>query len=124
MEKRVVVAGCRDYTNYEEAKEYIDSCLSNICKENTVIIVSGGAKGADSLGERYARENGLEIERYPADWEAFGRSAGPRRNRQMAEICDCVICFWDGKSKGTKSMIDCAKQCNKPLRVKYITKTP
>lgn len=59
MIKRIVIAGCRDYTNYDEAKEYIDFCLSNIRKENKIIIISGGAKGADALGERYAKENGF-----------------------------------------------------------------
>lgn len=66
--KRVVVAGCRDYDNYDEAKAYIDICLSNIRKTNEIIIISGGAKGADSLGERYAEENGFKVEKYSADW--------------------------------------------------------
>ncbi|MBO5873187.1 MAG: DUF2493 domain-containing protein [Clostridia bacterium] len=118
--KKVVVAGCRDYNNYEEAKDYIDRCLSGIRLENNIVIVSGGARGADALGERYARENGFEIERYPADWDTYGKSAGPIRNKQMAEICDCAICFWDGKSRGTASMIQFAKQRNKPIRVKRI----
>lgn len=121
MTVRVVIAGCRDYNNYEEAREYIDLCISNIRKENQIIIVSGGAKGADALGERYAGDNGFEIERYPADWDKYGRGAGPRRNKKMAEISDCVICFWDGKSRGTKSMIDYAIKCGKPVRVKRIT---
>ena len=119
-EKRVVIAGCRDYNNYKEAKEYIDFCLSDIRKENEIIIVSGCASGADSMGERYAEENGLKVERYPADWAKFGRSAGPKRNRQMAEASDCVICFWDGKSRGTKSMIDCANKCGKSVKIKMI----
>ncbi len=118
--KRVVIAGCRDFENYKVAKEYIDFCLSNIRKENEIIIVSGGAKGADSLGERYAKENGFEIERYLADWDTYGKSAGPRRNKKMAEVSDYVICFWDGKSRGTKSMINSAKQLDKPLKIKEI----
>lgn len=121
MEKRVVIAGCRDYTDYEEAKVYIDLCLSNIRKGNTIIILSGGARGADALGERYAAENGFDVERYPADWASFGKRAGPKRNRQMAEICDCIICFWDGKSKGTRSMIAYSRQLNKPIRIKRIS---
>ncbi len=120
MIKRVVIAGCRDYSNYKEAKEYIDYCISNIRKENTIIIVSGGANGADALGELYAKENGFEIERYPADWGKYGRSAGPKRNKQMAENGDYVICFWDGKSRGTKSMIEYAKKYGKPIRIKQI----
>ena len=120
MTKRVVIAGCRDYNNYNEAKKFIDSCLSKIRKEYEIIIVSGGARGADALGERYANENGFKIELYPADWEKYGKSAGPRRNEQMAKIADCVICFWDKKSRGTKSMIGFAKEYNKPIRIKII----
>ena len=59
--KRVVIAGCRDYNNYDEAKLYIDLCLSNIRKENNIIIVSGCASGADAIGERYAKENGFRL---------------------------------------------------------------
>lgn len=120
MLKRVVVAGCRNYNNYDEAKLYIDFCLSDIRKENNIIIVSGCASGADAIGEKYALENGFEVEKYPADWAKYGKSAGPKRNEQMAKISDYVICFWDGKSKGTKSMIDFAKKCNKPLKIKKI----
>ena len=120
--KRVVIAGCRDYNNYEEAKAYIDKCISNIKNENTIVILSGGSSGADKLGEQYAIENGFEIERYPAQWEKFGKSAGPRRNKQMAEVSDYIICFWDGKSKGTKSMIKYAQHFNKPLKVKMLDK--
>ena len=118
--KRVVIAGCRDYNDYDKAKPYIDFCLSNIRRENNIIIVSGCASGADAIGERYAEENGFKLEKYPADWKNYGRSAGPRRNKQMAEICDYVICFWDEKSKGTKSMIDCAIKYNKPIKIKKI----
>lgn len=118
--KRVVIAGCRDFTNYEIAKEYIDFCLSNIRKKNKIIIVSGSAKGSDTLGERYAKENRFEIERHLAQWDTYGKSAGAKRNKQMAEISDYVICFWDGKSKGTKSMIGYAKQFNRPLKIKMI----
>lgn len=115
--KRVVIAGCRDYNNYEEAKAYIDFCLSNIRKENNIVIISGGASGADAIGERYAEENGFEVEKYLADWKTYGKSAGPKRNKQMAEVCDYVICFWDEKSRGTKSMIDYAKRCGKPIKI-------
>ena len=120
MVKRVVIAGCRDYNNYDEAKAYIYFCLSNIRKENNIVIVSGCASGADAIGERYAKENGFKVEKYPADWKTYGRSAGPRRNKQMAEVSDYVICFWDEKSRGTKSMLDFAREYNKPIRIKKI----
>lgn len=118
--KRVVIAGYRNYNNYDEAKRYIDFCLSNIRNENNIIIVSGCASGADAIGERYANENGFKVEKYPADWKNLGRSAGPKRNKQMAEISDYVICFWDGKSKGTRSMIEYAEEYNKPIKIKII----
>ena len=120
MVKRVVVAGCRNYNNYTEAEEFIDMCLSRIRKENEIIIISGGAKGADALGELYAQENGFRIERYIAQWEKYGKRAGPIRNEEMAKNADYVICFWDGKSRGTKSMIECAKNQGKPCKIKMI----
>ncbi len=118
--KRIVIAGCRDYNNYDEAKLYIDFCLSNIRKEYEIIIVSGCASGADAIGERYAEENEFKIEKYPADWKRYGRSAGPKRNKKMAEVSDYVICFWDGESRGTKSMINYAVECGKPVKIKRI----
>lgn len=121
--KRVVIAGCRDYNNYDEAKTYIDLCLSDIRKKYEIVILSGGARGADAIGERYAKENGFNIEKHPAAWEIYGKSAGPRRNKQMAEACDFVICFWDGQSRGTGSMIEYAKTYGKPIRIKIIQRS-
>lgn len=116
--KRVVIAGGRDYNNYDEAKRYIDYCISNIRKEYTLVFLSGCCRGADMLGERYAEENGFRVEKYPADWEKYGRNAGPKRNKQMAEAGDYVICFWNGKSRGTKSMIEYARKLGKPVKIK------
>ena len=121
MTYRVVIAGCRNYNNYAEAKGFIDRCLSRIRKENEIIIVSGGCSGADMLGERYAKENGFKVECYPANWDKFGRSAGPKRNEEMAKIADFVICFWDNISLGTKSMISFAKRYEKPIKIKMIS---
>lgn len=120
MIKRVVVAGCRDFNDYDVAKEFIDRCICEKRKEFDIVFVSGGCRGADMLGERYAKENGMAIERYPADWDTYGKAAGPIRNRQMAQVCDYVICFWDGKSPGTRTMIQYAKEFEKPVKVKRI----
>lgn len=113
---RVIIAGCRDYTDYEALKAYTDRMLSNITDE--IQIVSGGASGADALGERYAREKGYSLKRFPADWNQYGRSAGPKRNRQMAQYADALIAFWDGVSRGTKNMIDEANAGGLLVRVK------
>lgn len=117
MKKRIVVAGCRDFNNYEVAKNHIDFCIQNIRKKFELVFVSGGCKGADALGERYARENGFEIEIYEAEWGKYGNAAGPIRNKKMAEVSDYVICFWDGKSRGTRSMIKEAKEKGKTVSV-------
>lgn len=120
MVKKIVIAGCRNYNNYKQAKAFLDSYLNNIKKEHEIIIISGCSNGADRLGELYAEENGFKIEKHPADWKRYGRSAGPKRNEEMAKIADAVICFWDRKSRGTKSMIDFANKYKKPLKIKII----
>ncbi len=120
MTVKILVAGCRDYNNYQEAKEYIDFCISRIKEKHELVFLSGACRGADMLGERYADEHGYEVERYPANWDKYGKSAGPIRNKKMAENADYIICFWDGKSKGTKTMINFAHDLSKPLRIKRI----
>ncbi len=120
MIKRVVVAGCREFNNYPVAKSFIDRCIKDIRQQYTLVFVSGGCRGADMLGERYAKENGFAVERYDADWDTYGKAAGPIRNRQMAEIADYIICFWDGKSRGTSSMLDIATSLDKPTKLLMI----
>lgn len=105
---KVIVAGGREFNNYELLRAKLDWILQN--KLPDVEIVSGAARGADSLGERYAEENNLGIHRKPADWDTYGKSAGYRRNAEMADYADGCVCFWDGKSRGTKHMIDLAKK--------------
>ena len=107
---RVIIAGCRDFYNYVTLKERCEYYLQNKMKTHNVIIVSGHATGADSLGEKFAADHNLKCELYPADWERHGRAAGPIRNEEMAEVSDALIAFWDGKSRGTKSMIEIARR--------------
>lgn len=80
-------------------------------------IVSGGARGADKLGELYAHTNLHSLKVFPADWEKFGKSAGYIRNEEMAKYADCLVAFWDGKSRGTKHMIDLAHKHGLQVRV-------
>jgi hypothetical protein len=115
-EYRLVVCGCRDFSDYQLLSKEIDSFLKSI-DNRSVIIVSGGANGADKLGERYAHEHGLKVELHPALWEQFGKAAGVRRNQEMADVSDAVIAFWDGESRGTKNMIDCAREASIPCKV-------
>lgn len=118
---RVIIAGGRDFNDYTLLKTKCDNILAKTALTNKIVVVSGAARGADSLGERYAREKGYTIEQYPADWNTHGRAAGPIRNAQMANSADALIAFWDGQSKGTKSMINIAK--TKGLGVRVISYT-
>lgn len=102
---RIIIAGGRDFTNTGMAF----SCLESLVNAGDVII-SGHASGADTIGEFYAQKNGLPCELYPADWKKYGKAAGPIRNEEMAKTADMLIAFWDGKSRGTKSMIGLAKK--------------
>ena len=109
---RVIIAGGRDFKDYKKLKIRLNM-LRKLGWDITTII-SGGARGADKLGERYANENNIPIEKYPAKWAEFGRSAGYRRNVEMAENADALLAFWDGKSKGTRHMIDIAVERELP----------
>ena len=120
---KVIVAGSRGFSNYKLLKETCNSTLREKKKTHNVIIVSGHAKGADLAGEQYANEEKLDLEIFPADWKKYGKSAGFRRNEQMAEFADALIAFWDGKSHGTKHMIDIATEKGMNVRiVKYLEK--
>lgn len=112
---KVIVAGSRGFNDYKKLKQSLDKILS---RTKNPIIVSGTAKGADQLGERYAEEKGLECLRYPADWNKYGKAAGYKRNKIMALKADALVAFWDGKSRGTKHMIELAR--NFRLKIKVI----
>ena len=107
---RVIIAGGREFQDYALLKEKCEYYLQNKLQSDNVIIVSGHASGADALGERFAEEHGLQCEIHPADWGKYGRSAGPIRNAEMAEVSDALIAFWDGQSRGTLSMINLARK--------------
>ncbi|GGK56084.1 MULTISPECIES: DUF2493 domain-containing protein [Flavobacteriaceae] len=104
---KIIISGSRNFTNYQKLCEACDQFLQG---QNSIEIVSGAYyKGADKLGEQYAKERGFLLTKFPADWKRFGRAAGPKRNEQMANYADALIAFWDGKSRGTKNMIEVAK---------------
>lgn len=103
---KVIVAGSRGFTDYDLLCDKLDHMLSKVKKE--IIIVSGTAKGADQMGERYAKDRGYRCLRLPAEWDTHGKRAGYIRNEDMARISDGAVLFWDGKSPGTKHMSDLA----------------
>ena len=104
---KIIVAGGRDFNDYD----FLKKKLTEIIKEDAEI-VSGLARGADTLGIKYADEFGVKVKKFPAEWEKYGKSAGYRRNEDMAKYSDICVCFWDGFSKGTKHMIDLSKKYN------------
>lgn len=107
---RVIIAGGRNFINYVMVAERCEYYLQNKLKTHNVIILSGHASGADSMGEKFAEDHNLKCELHPANWELYGKAAGPIRNEEMAKVADALIAFWDGKSPGTKSMISLARR--------------
>ena len=104
---KLVVAGGREFNDYALLEQELNYILKDYQPEE-IEIVSGGARGADRLGEKFALENEYKLTRFPADWERWGNSAGYRRNSEMSKYSDGCIAFWDQRSKGTKHMIDLA----------------
>lgn len=109
---RVLIAGSRSITAFD---------LSPYVPANCGLIISGGAKGIDTVAEEYACANGIEVKILKPDYERFGRAAPLKRNDEMVELADLVIAIWDGKSRGTKHTIDYAKKIGKEVQVITIT---
>ena len=99
---KVIVAGGRDFTDYALLQSTMQHLLS---EKSDIEIVSGGARGADSLALQFASQNNLPVKKFLANWYLYGKSAGFIRNKEMAGYADACVCFWDGKSKGTADMI-------------------
>ena len=114
MSFKVIIAGGRDFNDYDLLERYCNHILKNY---DDVEIVSGGARGADSLGERYAIKYNKKIHKIIPDWDLHGKSAGYKRNAEMGNYADALIAFWDNESKGTKHMIDIANSLNLKVRV-------
>ena len=99
---KLIIAGGRDYDLTEEDYLNLDTIV------DVIEVVSGKARGVDTCGEAWAQANNIDIEEFPAEWDKYGKSAGFRRNRRMAEYADAVALFPGGK--GTQSMYDEAKK--------------
>lgn len=114
----LIIAGSRDFNDYNLLRDAVNYYL--VSRNLTeVTIVSGKARGADTLGEQYAREKGFPVLEFAADWNRYGKSAGHRRNREMAHASQGLVALWDGTSPGTKGMIDYAQ--SQGLNVLVIT---
>ena len=108
---KLLVCGSRDYADYETLALTLDAFDHY---DPVTLVIEGCATGADSLGERWATERSIPIDHHPADWDRYGKSAGPIRNREMAdEAPDLVVAFYSDRanpSRGTANMVATARQ--------------
>lgn len=105
---KYAVIGSRSFCDYAVFEKELN-------KYDISEIISGGAKGTDQLAERYAHANSIPIHIFKPDWQQYGKGAGVIRNKEIINACDAVIAFWDGKSKGTQSSINFARNKGKPV---------
>ena len=105
---KVAVIGSRTFSNQNQMFSVLD-------KLKITHLVSGGARGADSLAEQWAHQKKIPVTVYKPDWERFGKSAGFLRNYDIIQDAELVVAFWDGTSKGTEHSIKYAKRINKPI---------
>lgn len=111
---RLAVVGSRTFTDYELMFLVLDLYAPTV-------IISGGAKGADTLARRFALANDIELREYPAEWDKYGKSAGFRRNKFIVDDCDAIVVFFgpEGESRGASHTLGLAKDAGKPWAVYY-----
>jgi YspA, cpYpsA-related SLOG family len=112
---KLIIAGSRRFTDYQHLCQVLAPDRQRITQ-----VITGGARGADRLGYRWAVKHVVPHRLFRADWERFGRSAGVRRNRQMAQAGDVLLAFWDGQSPGTAHLIQCMRQLGKPIVLIFV----
>lgn len=118
--RKIIIAGSRDITDFDLVKRACRSSgffTTELINAKEIEIVSGGAKGVDSLGEYLAKRAGFHLKFFPADWVTYGKAAGPIRNKQMGDYADCLIAIRLDNSKGTTHMIEYMIKLGKPVYV-------
>lgn len=103
---RLIIAGSRTVEDMAVVENALQAAGAS--PERVQEVVSGGARGVDRLGERWAERHGIKIKHFIADWHKHGRAAGPKRNAAMAVYATHLVAVWDGQSRGTRNMIDMA----------------
>ncbi|WP_346666206.1 SLOG family protein [uncultured Mailhella sp.] len=111
---KLAVVGSRNFSDYA----WMEHCLlRRFSVEEIDAVISGGAKGADSLAARFAGAHGLPLFVVPADWKTHGKKAGPLRNTDIVARADALVAFWDGVSRGTRDAIVKARLAGKLVEV-------
>jgi hypothetical protein len=117
-EFRAIVAGCRDFTDYDFVRAHLDALFRNKRETHRIVIIEGGYRGVDQLAKRYGIENGYEVVEVPAQWDRFGPAAGPIRNREMAEDHGAEVCVvFTSNGRGSNDMLDKAEKAGLVRRV-------
>ena len=104
---KVAIVGSRGYSNLDEVVRYVAQLPRD------TIVITGGAEGVDLTAERAARELSIDVDVYLADWDRYGKAAGPIRNQKIVDECDRLVAFYDGTSPGTKNVISLASKAGK-----------
>lgn len=110
---KLAIVGSRSFNDYTKLCETLNG-FTDITE-----IISGGAKGADTLAERWAKENNLKLTIFYPDWNKYGKSAGMIRNKSIIDSANEVVAFWDGISRGTENSIQRARSSGKPVTIIY-----
>ena len=116
---RVIIAGSRGITDEALIRAEMNRLWMQI---GPYTVISGAARGPDTISAEIAKRAGVFVEYLPADWEKYGKSAGYRRNKEMTKKATHLLAFWDGLSRGTKHMIDIAKQVRLHVTVIHANK--
>jgi hypothetical protein len=111
---KLIIAGSRHLeVSSQEIEDILNKCLGDWRKVTEII--SGHCRGIDTCGERFSDSHGIKLTIFPANWEQYGDSAGPRRNGQMASVADALLLIWDGTSKGSANMKARMEAMKKPV---------
>lgn len=116
-EYKLIVAGGRDFNDYDLLSRVLFAMADVELADKAISIVCGMARGADRLGLHFAGQHDVKLYQFPADWEGYGKYAGYYRNKQMGNFSDALLAFWDGKSRGTKQMIEYMQGLGKPVHI-------
>jgi hypothetical protein len=119
---RLAIVGYREYNNFQEFSKLVDAWI--IIHGIPDVIISGGGRGTDLLAEVYARNRTIPFVAYPADWQRFGRSAGPIRNKIIADQCTDCLAFVHPKSIGTRNTIEEVRKLGKSVYIIELSEVP